>query len=79
MGFETWEPAKKSINKLLILKQSLWDLKLDLKSKSNLSKIYFEAVPMGFETICSITMQAKRYRILKQSLWDLKRDDASSL
>ncbi len=49
MGFETGH-AKKIAYKQIILKQSLWDLKLAYPQNLKPISCNFEAVPMGFET-----------------------------
>ncbi len=48
MGFETRKELG-ILAQILILKQSLWDLKLEGYDMRNGDK-NFEAVPMGFET-----------------------------
>ena len=50
MGFETFSKISNSLV-YLIMKQSLWDLKLISFFAASTSVFDYEAIPMGFETV----------------------------
>ena len=51
MGFETFYVHQQRACNQLIIKQSLWDLKLKICIVKNIKTPNNKAVPMGFETM----------------------------